>query len=89
MLTRADQPSCLSHARVTIMDPEGTSARACPRRAIAALDGIASARVDWAASGRDSLPPARPRLLRVTLGLNVRVLPHEVEHAITLPRRQV
>ena len=49
-LTRADEPSCPSYARVTIMDAEGASARACPRHAVAALDGIASAHVDWADS---------------------------------------
>ncbi len=32
------------------MDTEGASARACPRHAVAALDGIASAHVDWADS---------------------------------------
>ena len=37
ILTRADEPSCQSYARVTIVDAEGASARACPRHAIAAL----------------------------------------------------
>ena len=46
-LTKADEPVCQSCARVTIIDPEGTSARGCPRHAVAALDGITSARVDW------------------------------------------
>jgi hypothetical protein len=32
-LTRADEPACQSCTRVTIMDSEGASARACPRRA--------------------------------------------------------
>jgi hypothetical protein len=45
-LTKADEPSCPSYARVTIMDSEGGSARACPRRGVAALDGIAS--LTWA-----------------------------------------
>jgi hypothetical protein len=36
-----------SYARVTIVDAEGASARACPRHAVAALNGIASAHVDW------------------------------------------
>jgi hypothetical protein len=49
-LTRADEPSCPSYARVTIVDSEGASARACPRHGVAALDGITSARVDWADS---------------------------------------
>ena len=49
-LTRADEPACQSYARVTIVDAEGASARACPRHAIAALDGITCAHVDWADS---------------------------------------
>ena len=44
ILTKADEPACQSYARVTIMDSEGASARACPRHAVAALDGIAGAR---------------------------------------------
>jgi hypothetical protein len=32
------------------MNAGGDSARACPRHAVAALDGIASAFVDWADS---------------------------------------
>jgi hypothetical protein len=46
-LTKADEPSCQSYARVTIVDSEGDSARACPRHGAAALDAIASAHVDW------------------------------------------
>jgi len=46
-LTKADESACQSYARVTIMDSEGASARACPRHAVAALDGIAGAHVDW------------------------------------------
>ena len=50
-LTRADEPECTTYARVTITDAGGESARACPpRHAIAALDGIDGARVDWAGS---------------------------------------
>jgi len=49
-LTRADEPKCQSYARVTIMDAEGATARGCPRHAVAALDGIAGARVDGAGS---------------------------------------
>jgi hypothetical protein len=49
-LTRADEPACQTYARVTIMDTEGASARACPRHAVAALDGITGAHVDWADS---------------------------------------
>jgi hypothetical protein len=46
-LTRADETACQSYARVTIADPEGATARGCPRHAVAALDGISRARVDW------------------------------------------
>ena len=49
-LTKADEPVCTSYARVTITDAEGSSARGCPRHAVAALDGISGARVDWADS---------------------------------------
>jgi hypothetical protein len=46
-LTRADEPACQSYARVTIVDSEDARARGCPRHAVAALDGIACAHVDW------------------------------------------
>jgi hypothetical protein len=49
-LTRADEPACLSYARVTMTDSEGDSARACPRHAVAALGGITDAHVDRADS---------------------------------------
>jgi hypothetical protein len=49
-LTTADQPACTSYARVTITDTGGDTARGCPRHAVAALDGITGARVDWADS---------------------------------------
>jgi hypothetical protein len=49
-LTTSDEPACQSYARVTIAETEGASARACPRHAIAALDGITCAHVDWADS---------------------------------------
>jgi hypothetical protein len=49
-LTRADEPSCQSYARVTIVDAERARARACPRHAVAALDGTTRAHVDWADS---------------------------------------
>jgi hypothetical protein len=48
VLTRAGEPECTTSARVTIADAVGDSARACPRHAVAALDGIDGARVDWA-----------------------------------------
>jgi hypothetical protein len=46
-LTRIDEPACQSYARVTIADAGGTTARGCPRHAVAALDGITGARVNW------------------------------------------
>ena len=49
-LTTADEPQCQSYARVTIIDTEGATARGCPRHAVAALDGITDAYVDWADS---------------------------------------
>ena len=49
-LTQADEPSCPSYARVTIVDSGGASARACARHAVAGLLGIASAHVNWADS---------------------------------------
>ena len=49
-LVRADEPACQSYARATIVDGEGASVRGCPRHAVAALDGIAGAHVDWADS---------------------------------------
>jgi hypothetical protein len=30
-LNRADEPACQTYARVTVIDTEGTVARACPR----------------------------------------------------------
>jgi hypothetical protein len=50
ILAKADESACQSYARVTIVDSQGASARACPRHAVAALDGITGARVDWADS---------------------------------------
>jgi len=49
-LTQADEAECTSYARVTITDAEGDTARGCRRHAVAALDGIAGARADWADS---------------------------------------
>ena len=46
-LTKADEPPCQSYARVTVIDADGASARGCPRHALATLDSITSARVDW------------------------------------------
>ncbi len=46
-LAQVNEPAYQSCARVTIVDSEGTSARGCPRHAVAALDGNASAHVDW------------------------------------------
>jgi hypothetical protein len=49
-LIKADESVCQSYARITIVDSEGAAARGCPRHAVAALDGIAGAHVDWADS---------------------------------------
>ncbi len=49
-LTRADEPACQSYGRVTITDSEDATARGCPRHAVAALNGITGAHVDWADS---------------------------------------
>lgn len=38
------------YPRVTIMDSEGATARGCPRHAVAALDVITGAHVDWSDS---------------------------------------
>jgi hypothetical protein len=46
-LTKDDEPACKSYARVTIMDAERTTARASPQHALASLNGIAGAHVDW------------------------------------------
>jgi hypothetical protein len=46
-LSTADEPACQSYARVTIVDSQGAAARGCPRHAVAALDGITDAHVDW------------------------------------------
>ena len=49
-VTLADEPACRSYARVTITNAHGDSGGACPRHAVAALEGISRARVDWADS---------------------------------------
>ena len=49
-LTRADEPACLSYARVTIVDSQGATAPGRPRHAVATLDGITGAHVDRADS---------------------------------------
>jgi hypothetical protein len=49
-LTTADEPACGSYARITIIDSEGTTAHGCPRHAVAALNGVTGAHVDWADS---------------------------------------
>jgi hypothetical protein len=46
-LTKADESGCQSYARVTIVDSTGASARGCPRHAVAALNGIIGAHVEW------------------------------------------
>jgi len=44
---RCMEAKCDRYARVCIEDGAGQSARACPRHAVAALDGLADARVVW------------------------------------------
>ena len=44
---RCMDKQCDRYARVTIEDAEGERARACARHAVAALDGLAGARVIW------------------------------------------
>jgi hypothetical protein len=64
-LTRADESACQSYARVTIVDAEDAAARGCPRHAVAALDGIAGAHVDWADSeGLSAWERKAPRAVR-------------------------
>jgi hypothetical protein len=46
-LTKVDEPVCTTYARVTVVDGVGDIARACPRHAVAALNGISGARIDW------------------------------------------
>jgi hypothetical protein len=46
-LTRADEPECGEVAKVTINDITGQGARACLQHAIAALEVIDGAEVDW------------------------------------------
>lgn len=48
VLTVRDEPRCTTYARVTVTDAAGGSARACTRHAVAALDQIDGASVDWA-----------------------------------------
>jgi hypothetical protein len=49
-LTTQAEPACTTYARVTITDATGDHARACARHAVAALDAIDGAHVDWADS---------------------------------------
>ena len=46
-LTTASEPPCHSYARVTVKDSDGDTVRGCPSHAIAALDHIIGAYVDW------------------------------------------
>jgi hypothetical protein len=59
-LTRVDEPACASYARETIVDSEGTTARGCPRHAVAALDGTSRACVDWSDSRASTSGSAQP-----------------------------
>jgi hypothetical protein len=47
-LTKTDETACQSYARVTIIDAQGTAAGGCPRHAVAALNGLTGAHMDWA-----------------------------------------
>jgi hypothetical protein len=47
-LARSDEPQCETYARVTITDTTGDAGRGCTRHAVAALEGIDGASVDWA-----------------------------------------
>ena len=44
---RCMERECDRYARVSIEDAEGQRVRACPRHAVAAIDGLAGARVVW------------------------------------------
>jgi hypothetical protein len=44
---RCMEGECDRYARVSIEDAQGQRARGCPRHAVAALDGLAGARVVW------------------------------------------
>lgn len=77
-LTRADEPACPSYARVTITDSEGASARACPRHAVAALDGITGAHVDWTDSrGLNQWERTALELVRGTEQTRIRHQPYQ------------
>jgi hypothetical protein len=75
-LTRADEPACQSYARVTIIDSQGDSGRACLRHAVAALDGISRGpHPRGAAADRPCrISPGRGQPVRLT-GLVHLVLP--------------
>lgn len=47
VLTRTGEPACTTYARVTIADLTGATARGCLWHAMAALEGINGACVDW------------------------------------------
>jgi hypothetical protein len=59
-LTKADKPACQAYARVTITDSKGASARACPRHAVAALDGTIGAHVTGPTPGASANVSAQP-----------------------------
>jgi len=52
--------ACSSYARVTIADTQGDTARACPRHAVAALNGITGGRVIWPTPAGSTSMSARP-----------------------------
>ena len=49
-LSKTNEPTCRLYARLTIVDCEGATARGCPHHAVATLDAISGAHVDWADS---------------------------------------
>jgi hypothetical protein len=62
------------YARVTITDVTGDSARGCPRHAVAALEGIDGACVDWA--GTRGLNEFERKALELTEEISARRRPH-------------
>jgi hypothetical protein len=78
-LTLSDEPQCTTYARVTITDTAGDSARACPRHAVAALEGIDGARVDWADT--KSLNEFERKVLELTEEITARRSPHPATEA--------
>jgi hypothetical protein len=49
-LTTTDETACHSYARVTIVAAQGASAPACSRHAVARVNGMTGAHLDWSDS---------------------------------------